>query len=129
MPRLLGVTIPDNKHVVRSLTAVYGIGPSLASKILKELKIDPAMKASKLTPEQLNKIKDIIQNKYETEGELKRKILMNIRRLKDIGSWRGSRHSKNLPVRGQRTKTNSRTRRGNTRRTVGSGKRPAATPT
>lgn len=129
MPRLLGVTIPDNKHVVQALTAVYGIGLSLSADILKELKIDPAMKASKLTPEQINKIRDIIENKYETEGELRRKILVNIRRLKDIGSWRGARHTKNLPVRGQRTKTNSRTRRGNTRRTVGSGKRPASTPT
>lgn len=129
MPRLLGVTIPDKKHVVKSLTAIYGVGPAVSKEILNELKIDHAMKAAELTPEQLNKIRDIIENKYETEGELRRKILTNIRRLKDIGSWRGARHSKNLPVRGQRTKTNSRTRRGNTRRTVGSGKRPASTPT
>lgn len=129
MPRLLGVTIPDKKHVVKSLTAIYGVGPAVSKEILNELKIDHTMKAAELTPEQLNKIRDIIENKYETEGELRRKILTNIRRLKDIGSWRGARHSKNLPVRGQRTKTNSRTRRGNTRRTVGSGKRPASTPT
>lgn len=129
MPRLLGVAIPDNKRVVISLTSVYGIGHSLAEQILKEAKIDPDTRASKLTPEQLSKIRDIIEKKHETEGELKRKLMMNVRRLRDIGSWRGSRHAKGLPVRGQRTKTNSRTRRGNVRRTVGSGKRPAASPT
>lgn len=121
--------MPDNKRIVISLTSVFGIGRSLAERILREAKIDENVRASKLTPEQLNKIRDIIEKSHETEGELKRKIMMNVRRLRDIGSWRGSRHAKGLPVRGQRTKTNSRTRRGNVRRTVGSGKRPAASPT
>ena len=129
MPRLLGVTIPDNKRIVISLTYVYGIGRSLSEQILKETKIDPDIKAAKLTTEQLSKIREIIEKQYETEGELKRKFMMNVRRLRNIGSWRGSRHAKGLPVRGQRTKTNSRTRRGNVRKTVGSGKRPAASPT
>ena len=129
MPRILGVNIPDNKRIVIALTYVYGIGPSLSSKLLKEAKIDENKKASSLTPEELNAIRAIAEKDYKTEGELRRETLTSIRRLRDIGSWRGMRHSKRLPVRGQRTKTNSRTVRGNVRKTVGSGKRPAATPT
>ena len=129
MPRILGVNIPDNKRIVIALTYVYGIGPSLSSKLLKEAKIDESKKASSLTPEELNTIRAIAEKDHKTEGELRRETLTSIRRLRDIGSWRGMRHAKRLPVRGQRTKTNSRTIRGNVRKTVGSGKRPAATPT
>ncbi len=129
MPRLLGVTIPDNKQIGVSLTYIYGIGLSLSRKILRDAGVDEARKASSITPEELNKIKEIIEKNYRTEGELRRETMMNIRRLHDIGSWRGSRHARHLPVRGQRTRTNSRTIRGNVRKTVTSGRKPAATPT
>ncbi|MCP6726556.1 MAG: 30S ribosomal protein S13 [Patescibacteria group bacterium] len=129
MPRILGVNIPDNKRIVIALTYVHGVGPALSRKLLKAAKIDENKKASSLTPEELNKIRAIAEKDYKTEGELRRETLTSIRRLRDIGSWRGMRHSKRLPVRGQRTKTNNRTVRGNVRKTVGSGKRPAATPT
>ena len=129
MPRIAGVNIPDNKKIGIALTYIYGIGVSLSKKILKEAKIDEERRASNLKTEELNKIKGIIEKNYHIEGELKREIMMSVRRLHDIGSWRGSRHAKRLPVRGQRTKTNSRTVRGNVRRTVTSGRKPAATPT
>ena len=129
MPRILGVNIPDNKRIVIALTYVHGVGPALSRKLLKAAKIDENKKASSLTPEELNKIRAIAEKDYKPEGELRRETLTSIRRLRDIGSWRGMRHSKRLPVRGQRTKTNNRTVRGNVRKTVGSGKRPAATPT
>lgn len=129
MPRILGVNIPENKRIVIALTYVYGVGPAVSKKLLKGAKIDENRKASSLTPEELNTIRAIAEKEYKTEGELRRETLTSIRRLRDIGSWRGMRHSKRLPVRGQRTKTNSRTVRGNVRKTVGSGKRPAATPT
>jgi len=108
---------------------MYGIGESLSAKILKEANIDESKKASGLTIEELNRIRDILSKDYRVEGELKRDILTSIRRLSDIGSWRGMRHSKRLPVRGQRTKTNNRTVRGNVRKTVGSGKKPPSSPT
>ena len=129
MPRILGVNIPDNKHIGISLTYMYGIGPSLSKKILKEAKIEESRKASDLSSEELNKLKEIIEKSYRIEGELRREIMMSIRRLHDIGSWRGMRHSRRLPTRGQRTRTNSRTVRGNVRKTVSSGRKPAATPT
>jgi len=129
MPRIAGVNIPDKKRIVISLTYMYGIGESLSAKILKEANIDESKKASGLTIEELNRIRDILSKDYRVEGELKRDILASIRRLSDIGSWRGMRHSKRLPVRGQRTKTNNRTVRGNVRKTVGSGKKPPSSPT
>ena len=129
MPRILGVNIPDNKCIEVALTYVYGIGPSLSKKILKEAKIDERQKASALSPEELNKIREIVEKDYITEGELKREGMMNIRRLRDIGSWRGMRHAKRLPARGQQTRTTNRTVRGNVRKTMGSGKKPSATPT
>jgi len=129
MPRIIGVNIPDNKPIVISLGYIYGIGRSLATKILKEAKIDPQLRAKALTGEQMNLLQEIIKKRHKVEGDLKREIMMNIKRLKDIGSWRGLRHIKGLPVRGQRTKTNTRTVRGNIRKTVGSGRKPAATPT
>lgn len=129
MARILGVNIPDNKHIGISLCYIYGIGPSLSKKILREAKIEESKKTSALASEELNMLKEIIENKYRIEGELRREIIMSIRRLHDIGSWRGMRHSRRLPTRGQRTRTNSRTVRGNVRKTVSSGRKPAATPT
>ncbi|MCK4781953.1 30S ribosomal protein S13 [Candidatus Parcubacteria bacterium] len=127
MPRIAGINIPENKRIEIALTYIYGIGHSLSIKILKEVKIDINKKTSGLTSSEINKLKEIIEKKHKTEGELRREIMLNIKRLKDVSSWRGLRHIKNLPVRGQRTKTNNRTARGNVRRTVGSGRRSAAT--
>ncbi len=129
MPRISGVNIPENKRVEIALTYIYGIGRSLSQKILKEVKIDINKKAQDLTPKEVNDLKDIIEKSYKIEGDLRRQIMINIKRLKDIGSYRGSRHAKKLPARGQRTKTNNRTIRGNVRKTIGSGRKPAATPT
>jgi len=129
MPRIAGVNIPDKKQILISLTHIYGIGLPLSRKILTSVKIDPYKRASQLTVDEVNKLKDIIEKNYKIEGELRREIILNIKRLKDIGSWRGIRHLKGLPVRGQRTKTNNRTVRGNVRKTVGSGKRPPSEPT
>jgi len=125
MPRIAGVNIPDNKRIEIALTYVYGIGRTLSNKILAQAKIDPNIRAQKLLPEETNRLKEIIEKGLRVEGELRRERMMNIKRLKDIGSYRGGRHAKGLPVRGQRTKTNTRTVRGNTRKTMGSGRRAA----
>lgn len=124
MPRIAGVNIPEKKQIEIALTYIYGIGNSLSKKILTESNIDSQKRASQLTAQEVNRLKEIIEKKYKIEGELRRELLLNIKRLKDIGCWRGIRHIKGLPVRGQRTKTNTRTVRGNVRKTVGSGKRP-----
>ena len=129
MPRIVGVNIPPKKRIEISLTYIYGIGFSLSKKILAQAKIDPAKKAEKLTADEINEVKDIIEKNFKTEGFLKRDIMSNIKRLKEIGSWKGFRHIKGLPVRGQRTKTNNRTVRGNVRKTVGSGRKAAPGPT
>jgi small subunit ribosomal protein S13 len=129
MPRIAGVEIPENKKIWIALTYIYGIGRSLSWKILREVKINPELKAKDLKPDELNRLKEIIEKNYKIEGELKREKLMNIKKLKDIGCWRGLRHIKGLPVRGQRTRTNTRTVRGNVRRTVGSGRKPPPQPT
>lgn len=129
MPRIAGINIPEQKQIEFSLTYIYGIGRSLSRKILAEAEIEPSKKAFQLTPQEIAKLKDIIEKNYKIEGELRRVSMMNIKRLKDIGSFRGLRHLKGLPVRGQRTKTNTRTVRGNVRKTVGSGRKPATTPT
>ena len=129
MPRIAGVNIPDDKQIGTSLTYIYGIGRSLSGQILAETKINPETKAAKLTPAEVNKLRDIIEKNYKIEGDLKRDRMMGIKRLKDIGSWRGLRHIKGLPVRGQRTKTNTRTVRGNVRKTVGSGRKPPSEST
>ena len=120
--RISGITLPNEKRVPYGLTAVYGVGLPHAKFICKQTKIDPLMKVKDLTPEQENEIRRIIET-FKTEGDLKREVSGNIKRLKDIGSYRGSRHAKRLPARGQRTKTNSRTVRGNVRKTMGSGRR------
>jgi len=129
MPRIAGVNIPENKRIVIALTYIYGIGSNLSEKILKELKIDINKKSTDLSPSEVNDLKEYIEKHHKIEGDLRRQIMINVKRLKDIGTWRGHRHSKGLPVRGQRTKTNNRTVRGNVRKTTGSGKKPAATPT
>ena len=120
--RILGITVPNEKRLEIGLTCVYGIGISSARKILDQLGINRGTKAKDLTPEEENKIRAIIEG-MKIEGNLKREVSANIKRLKDIKAYRGVRHMKRLPVRGQRTKTNSRTIRGNVRRTMASGKR------
>jgi len=120
--RISGITIPDKKRIEMALTAIYGIGRSRAHKILDEAKVDYSKLSKDLTTDEENLIRKIIEDKFTIEGNLKRTVSSNIKRLKDIGSYSGTRHSRNLPVRGQRTKTNSRTVRGNVRKTMGSGK-------
>lgn len=122
--RISGITIPDNKKLQIGLTVLYGIGLALAKKILIEAKIDPSKKGKDITPEEENVIRKIVES-TQIEGDLKREISGNIKRLKDIKSYRGTRHIKRLPCRGQRTKTNSRTLRGNTRKTMGTGRKAA----
>jgi small subunit ribosomal protein S13 len=120
--RILGITVPNEKRLEFGLTCLYGIGVTTARKILKQAQIDPGVKSKDLTPDEENKIRAIVES-MKIEGNLKREIGANIKRLKDIKSYRGIRHMKRLPVRGQRTKTNSRTVRGNVRKTMASGKR------
>lgn len=122
MMRILGITVPNEKRLEIGLTVFYGIGISSARKILDQVGIDHGVKAKDLTEADENKIRAIIEGKT-IEGNLKREISANIKRLKDIKTHRGVRHMKRLPVRGQRTKTNSRTVRGNVRKTMASGKR------
>ena len=129
MPRIAGVNIPENKRIEIAITYIYGIGRPLAKKILTHTKIDFNKKAKDLTSKEISDLKEFVESKYKIEGDLRREVMINIKRLKDIGTWRGLRHMKKLPVRGQRTKTNTRTVRGNVRRTIGSGRKPAATPT
>lgn len=129
MPRIAGVNIPDNKRIEVALTYVYGIGRTLSNKILAQAKIDPNVRANKLTPEEVNRLRDFIEKGLKIEGELRRERMMNVKRLKDISCYRGIRHIKGLPVRGQRTKTNTRTIRGNTRKTMGSGRKTSAEKT
>jgi len=119
--RILGITIPEEKRLEIGLTALYGVGRSLSHQILDIAKIDYGKKSKDLTKEEENKIRAVIEN-HKIEGDLKREISGNIKRLQDISSYRGSRHFKRLPVRGQSTKTNSRTVRGNVRKTMGSGR-------
>ncbi len=120
--RIAGITLPDNKQLAYSLPLIFGIGPSRALDILKEAKVHTAKKGSELSSEEEQKIRSLAEA-YVIEGDLRREIGQNIKRLKDIHSIRGSRHERGLPVRGQRTKTNSRTRRGNVRKTMTSGRR------
>jgi small subunit ribosomal protein S13 len=123
MVRIAGINLPDEKKIEVALTYVYGIGPSTSRKILKLLGINPEIKTKQLSATDANKLRDEIEKKYKVEGELKHEVKMNVKRLKEVGSYRGIRHTRGLPVRGQRTKTNSRTVRGNVRRTMGSGRR------
>jgi small subunit ribosomal protein S13 len=122
--RIAGVVIPNDKRVEVALTYIYGIGLATSQKIIKEAKVNPDIRVKDLGETEVNALRTIVEKRHRVEGDLRRDIMSNVKRLKEIGSYRGSRHAKNLPVRGQRTKTNNRTVRGNTRRTTGSGKKP-----
>lgn len=130
MARISGVQLPQNKRIEVALTYIFGIGPSLSRRILNQAKIDINIRAKNLTEDQTNLLRQAIEKGgWKIEGELKREIGSNMKRLREISSYRGSRHARNLPVRGQRTKTNSRTVRGNVRKTMGSGRKPSAQKT
>ena len=118
MPRVLGIDIPGNKRIEYALRYIHGIGPARARAIVAEARLEPAKKADDLTPEELRTVLGVIQTSFRVEGDLRREVSQNIRRLISIGSYRGIRHRRGLPVRGQRTSTNARTRKG-PRRTVG----------
>ncbi|MCA9364914.1 MAG: 30S ribosomal protein S13 [Candidatus Moranbacteria bacterium] len=123
MIRIAGVNLPDEKRVEVALTYVYGIGATKSREILARLDIDPNTRAKDVSTEDANRLREEVEKKNRVEGELKHQIKTNVRRLKEIGCYRGVRHQRGLPVRGQRTKTNNRTVRGNKRVTMGSGRR------
>ncbi len=127
--RVAGITIPKDKQVGIALTYIYGVGRTTAKKILKSVNVAETLRVNKLTQEQEDAIRAIIEKQNTVEGDLRREVQANIKRLKDIKSYRGIRHMKKLPTRGQRTKTNSRTMRGNKRNLATSGKKPAAQKT
>lgn len=127
--RIAGVTIPNEKRVEIALTYIYGIGKTKSRAILKLAKVNPDTRVKDLNDEQANKLRDLIEKQNKVEGDLKREVFADIKRLKEIGCYRGVRHSKGLPVRGQRTKTNNRTVRGNVRKTAISGKKLSAQKT
>jgi len=130
MLRILGVSIPEEKRIEISLSYIKGIGLFLSRKILSEANISPDKRAKDITSDEVSRIQKIIEkNNYKVEGELKRVVMMNIKRLEEIKCYRGIRHLKGLPCRGQRTKTNTRTVRGNVRRTAGSGRKKGAEKT
>ncbi len=112
MARLAGVNIPDNKQVHVALTYIYGIGPKASANIIGDAKVEPTVRVKDLTDAEISRLQDIITNDYVIEGELQRVVTGNIKRLKDVSAYRGLRHKANLPVRGQRTQTNARTKRG-----------------
>ena len=127
MARISGIDLPGKKRVEIALTAIYGVGLATSNRILKLVHIDPNMKAELLNDQQVAKIRDEIEKSNKTEGDLRKEIQLNIKRLTDLGSYRGSRHRQNLPVRGQRTHTNARTRKGRARIAI-AGKKQAAAP-
>ncbi len=127
--RIAGATIPNEKKVEFSLCYIYGIGPTLARKVLEKAGVNPDTRVKNLTTEEQDKLRAIVEKNYRTEADLRREVQGNIKRLKDIKSYRGIRHMKHLPARGQRTKTNSRTVRGNARKTMGSGRKPGGQKT
>lgn len=129
MARIAGINIPNEKRIEASLPYIYGVGLSASKKILAATGIDPNKRTKDLTEDELNKIRDFVDKNYKVEGQLRQQVLLNIKRLKEIGAYRGIRHIRGLPVRGQRTKTNSRTRRGNVRKTAGSGKKKSGDKT
>ena len=122
--RILGITLPDEKRMEIALTALYGVGRSRAKTILSKASVSQDKKVKEVTVDEENALKKIIET-IKVEGDLKREVSGNIKRLKDIKAYRGVRHTRSLPVNGQRTKTNSRTRRGNTRKTMGTGRKVA----
>jgi len=123
MPRIAGVDIPGNKQIWVSLQHIYGIGSTLSQRILAQTSINPDTKTSNLTEEEVNRLRELIDREYRVEGELRKEINFDIKRLIDIGSYRGSRHRHSLPVRGQRTRTNARTKRGPRKTVAGRGQR------
>jgi len=123
MPRIAGVDIPKDKQIWVSLQYIYGIGPTLSRKILAQTNISSDTKAGSLTEEEANRLRELIDREYKVEGELRKEVNFNIKRLIEIGSYRGVRHRHNLPVRGQQTRTNARTRRGSRKTVAGRGKR------
>ena len=129
MVRIAGINIPDNKRIEIALTYIYGIGLSASQKTVKELTIDVNTRTKDLTAEDANRLRDLIEKKLRVEGELRHIVKNDIKRLKEIGCYRGIRHQKGLPSRGQRTKTNTRTVRGNTRKTMGSGRKKSSDKT
>ena len=129
MARIAGVNIPNEKRIEASLQYVYGVGATLAKKTLAATKIDPNKRTKDLTENELNSLREFIEKNFKIEGALRQQVLLNIKRLKEINSYRGIRHMRGLPVRGQRTKTNSRTRHGNVRKTAGSGRKKSAEKT
>ena len=123
MPRIAGVDIPRNKQILVSLQYIYGIGSTLSQKILAQSDINPETKADSLTEEEVNRLRELIDREYKVEGELRKEVNFNIKRLIDIGSYRGIRHRRGLPVRGQRTRTNARAQRGPRKTVAGRGQR------
>ena len=127
MPRIAGIDIPRNKQIWVSLQYIYGIGPKVSQQIMAESGVKPETKADDLTEEEVNRIREIIDREYTIEGDLRKEVNLNIKRLIEIGSYRGMRHRYSLPVRGQRTRTNARCRRGTKKTVAGRGKRRGAT--
>ncbi len=123
MARIAGIDIPRNKQIWVALQYIYGIGPTLSQRILAQAGVKSEVKTADLSEEEVNQLRDIIDREYKVEGELRKEVNLNIKRLMEIGSYRGSRHRHNLPVRGQNTRTNARTRRGSRKTVAGRGKR------
>ena len=129
MARIAGVNLPNEKRIEAALPYIYGVGLSLSKKILAAVNVSPDKRTKDLSEAELNRIREFIEKGFKVEGELRQQVLLNIKRLKETGAYRGIRHIRGLPVRGQRTKTNSRTRRGNVRKTAGSGRKNASEKT
>jgi small subunit ribosomal protein S13 len=129
MARIAGIELPREKRVEAGLTYIYGIGRSIAARITEEAGVDPDTRIHSLTEDELNRLRAVVENNYKVEGDLRREIQLDIKRLMDIGSYRGLRHRRNLPVRGQRTSTNARTRRGGykAKRTISVGRKSKET--
>lgn len=128
MARIAGVNIPTDKRVEVALTYIYGVGPTRSQKILSGAKVSPDTRVKDLTEAEIGRIREVLEKNFKVEGDLRREVSLNISRLKEVGTYRGTRHKLGLPVHGQRTKTNSRTKRGGKRVTVGSGrKKPTKT--
>ena len=127
MPRIAGVDIPRNKQVWVSLQYIYGIGSSLSRRVLSQTGISPNIKVSDLTEDEVNQLREVIDREYRVEGDLRKEVDLNIKRLIEIGSYRGLRHRRGLPLRGQRTRTNARTKRGPRKTVAGRGQRRGAT--
>ncbi len=127
MARIAGVDIPRNKHIGISLQYIYGIGSSVSQRILAQTGINPDIKVSDLTEDEVNRLRELIDREYRVEGELRKGVNLNIKRLTEIGSYRGIRHRRGLPVNGQRTRTNARTKRGSRKTVAGRGQRRGMT--